>query len=163
LRVARVGVINASPLILLSRGGHLRLLTAFAEEIVVPGPVATEILQRGPSDVTAKALEETSWLRRAPAPVVPERVLAWGLGPGESSVLAYVLANPGVEAVIDDLAGRKCATALGIPVRGTLGCVLAAKQRGVIPAARPVIEDLLRGGLYLSRDVIDEALKRVGE
>jgi predicted nucleic acid-binding protein len=63
--VARVGVINASPLILLSRGGHLRLLTAFAEEIVVPEPVATEILQRGPSAVTAKALEETSWLWRA--------------------------------------------------------------------------------------------------
>ena len=161
--MARVGVVNASPLILLARGGHLPLLTAFADEVVVPEAVATEILKRGPSDVTVRALEETPWLRRAPTPVVSERVLAWGLGPGESSVLAYALANPGVEALIDDLAGRKCAAALGIPVRGTLGCVLAAKQRGVIPAARPVIEDLVRGGLYLSRVVIDEALKRVGE
>ena len=68
-----------------------------------------------------------------------------------------------MEAIIDDLAGRPCAAFLGIPVRGTLGIVLAAKQRGHIAAARPVMEALIKSGLYLSRAVLDEALKRVGE
>jgi hypothetical protein len=68
-------------------------------------------------------------------PPVPEQILGWGLGPGESSVLALAYANRGMEAIIDDLAGRRCASLLGIPVRGTLGIVLAAKKRGFIPQA----------------------------
>lgn len=94
---------------------------------------------------------------------MPEIVLEWGLGPGELSVLAYAHANQGVEAIIDDLAGRKCARFMEIPIRGTLGIILVAKRRGLIPAARPIIETLLRAGLYLSKPVLDEALKRVDE
>ncbi len=78
-------------------------------------------------------------------------------------MLALVLEHPGTEAIIDDLAGRKCAASLSIPVRGTLGIVLAAKQRGVIPKARPIIEDMMAAGLYLSRKVLEVALRRVGE
>lgn len=70
---------------------------------------------------------------------------------------------PGTEAIIDDLAGRRCAASLNIPVRGTLGVVLVAKRRGLIPEARPVIEDMMNAGLHLSRRVLDEALRRVKE
>jgi len=161
--VASVAVVNASPLILLSRGGHLDLLRHFAGRALVPEPVADEIRTGGPTDITVKALGEAPWIDVVPAPRLPESVVKWGLGRGESSVLAVALAQPGMEAVIDDLAGRKCAAALGIPVRGTLGIVLVAKTRGVIPSARAVVDDLTRGGLYLSRRVLEEALKRVGE
>ena len=89
--------------------------------------------------------------------------MEWGLGPGESAVLAYARAHPGTEAIIDDFMGRQCAKALGIPVRGTLGLVLSAKKRGRISSARDVMEDLIKGGLYLSRSVLDEALQHVGE
>ena len=44
-----------------------------------------------------------------------------------------------------------------------LGIVLAAKQRGHIPKARPVIEDIMMGGLYLSKPVLEQALWRVNE
>lgn len=40
---------------------------------------------------------------------------------------------------------------------------MLAKQQGYIAAARPVVEDLIRGGMYLSRHVLDVALARVGE
>ena len=85
------------------------------------------------------------------------------MGAGESSVLAVALAQTGAEVVIDDLQGRKCAVCLGIPVRGTLGIILTAKRRGLIPSARRVVEELLEAGLYLSTQVLDEALRRVGE
>lgn len=52
---------------------------------------------------------------------------------------------------------------VGIPVRGTLGLVLAAKQRGDIPAARPILEKLRQSGMYLSDRVVNEALALVGE
>ena len=158
-----IAVINASPLILLCRANRHLLLREFASRILVPMPVAREILARGGDDVTARTIEGTSWMETGPSPSVPEEISSCGLGPGESSVLAIAVACPGMTAIIDDLHGRKCAGSLGIPVRGTLGIVLAAKQRGAITAARPVLEDLIASGLYLRRSILDEALRRVGE
>ena len=56
-------VINASPLIFFSRGQKMDLLYHFAGPIFVPEPVADEIRMRGPADVTAKYLENTSLLK----------------------------------------------------------------------------------------------------
>jgi predicted nucleic acid-binding protein len=159
----RIAVANASPLIFLTRASLLHLLQHFARRILVPAPVYSEIRERGSDDITVRALEISPWIELVPPPPVPEQILGWGLGPGESSVLALAYANRGMEAIIDDLAGRRCASLLGIPVRGTLGIVLAAKKRGFIPQARPVIEALIRSGMYLSRSVIEEALLRVNE
>ncbi len=156
-------VINASPLIFLSRGGHLSLLGRFANRQMVPRQVADELLRRGHEDPAARAISAGSGIEVVDGIAVPPRVAGWGLGSGESAVLALALSVPGAVAILDDLAGRRCAAALGVPVRGTLGMVLAAKQRGWIPLARPVLEDLIGGGMYLSRRVLDEALSRVGE
>jgi predicted nucleic acid-binding protein len=154
--------VDASPLILLARGGLVHLLQLTSTEVVVPLPVAEEIRRRGPGDPTRRALEENRWLVVTEV-LVPPLIQAWDLGPGESAVLAWALGHSGALAMVDDLAARRCATALGIPVRGTLGLVILAKQRGRIPAARPVVEALRRGGLYLSDAVLDAALALVGE
>jgi predicted nucleic acid-binding protein len=161
--VDEIAVINASPLIFLSRGEKLALLREFAGRIFVPSPVAREVSARGNSDITARSIANASWIEVVPSPPISDAIASWGLGPGESSVLAVAAASPGMTAIIDDLGGRKCAACLGIPVRGTLGIVLEAKRRGVIPRARPVLEDLIASGLYLRRHVLDEALRRVGE
>ena len=160
--MAEAAVIDASPLILLSRSRYLGLLEAFAQPVWVPQPVADEILRRGDEDITAQAIKHTDWLVTQPVADTPTAILEWRLGAGESATLALALAH-GLEAIIDDLAGRKCAASLAVPVRGTLGIVLAVKQRGLIPKARPVIEDMMSAGLYLSRKVLDQALQRVGE
>jgi len=156
-------VVNASPLIFLARGGHLDLLKIFGGTVSVPQTVADEIGRRGAADPAARALAETLWLDVVANESVPQQVVAWTLGPGESSVLAVALARRGSRALIDDLAGRRCAAALGVPVAGTLGIVLRARRAGLIPAARPVLEDLVAGGMYLSRDVLDRGLALVGE
>jgi predicted nucleic acid-binding protein len=85
------------------------------------------------------------------------------VGPGESAVLAWAHAHPGSEAICDDLAARRCAKTLGIPVRGTVGIILLAKQRGIIGAARPIMENMVRLGMYLSDRTLNDALALVGE
>ncbi|MDB9501648.1 DUF3368 domain-containing protein [Spirulina major CS-329] len=50
-----------------------------------------------------------------------------------------------------------------IPVRGTLGLVLVAKQRGEIAEARSVLMQLRQVGMYLSDGVLNRALALVGE
>ena len=161
--VAERAVVNASPLIFLSRAGLIELLQLISPEVIVPEIVAYEIEMRGKSDLTAQAIANTPWLVVTQTPPVPTQIQAWGLGPGESSVLAWAQAHPGSEAIIDDLAARRCAAAFKIPVRGTLGLALIAKRRGRIPSARKVLEQLRQGGMYLSDHVMEGALLKVGE
>ncbi len=155
--------INTSPLIFLTKGGFLQLLQIVSPEIIVPQAVASEIQAYGQTDVTAMALAATNWLIEVVTPPVPAIIQSWDLGPGESAVLTWAYINTGTEVILDDLAARHCAVALGIPVRGTLGTVLIAKQRGAIPAARPVLEQLRLCGMYLSDRVMNQALALVGE
>jgi predicted nucleic acid-binding protein len=160
--VGEPAVTNASPLIFLARGGCVDLLQFTGDRVLVPEPVAREIRARGPQDITARALESTQWLEIVDPPEVPAFIQAWDLGPGESAVLAWASAHAGTEAIIDDLAARRCAMTFRIPFRGTLGLVLAGKRRGRFPLARPVL-DLRRGGMYLSDRTLDQALALVGK
>jgi len=161
--VAERPAVNASPLIFLTRAGLLELLKLEAQEIVVPKSVAEEILRRGPNDITVRAMENETWLKVVEDLPAPDAVRAWDLGEGETGVLAWGYANPGTTVIIDDLAARRCAATHGIPVRGTLGLVLTAKRRGVIPEARPVLERLRQSGMYLSDLILDQALALVEE
>jgi predicted nucleic acid-binding protein len=156
-------VVNASPLIFLSRANVIELLRLSAGDVVVPAPVYEELSRRGASDDTTIAIEKTPWIRVVPAPERPASILSWDLGDGESSVLAWALANPGSEVIIDDLAARRCAAALRIDVRGTLGLVLLGKRNGRLERARPVLEVLRASGMYLSDDIVNRALELVGE
>lgn len=161
--MAECSVVNASPLIFLAGSDMLELLRVAARAVVVPRAVASEIERAGPADVTVQAIRGAAWLSIVDDPTVPPTIQSWGLGEGESTVLAWANAHPGVEAIIDDLAARRCAAALGIPVRGTLGLVLVAKQRGHIPSARTLLEQLRNSGMYLSDRVMNKALALVGE
>ncbi|NEP83513.1 MAG: DUF3368 domain-containing protein, partial [Okeania sp. SIO3B3] len=135
----------------------------FDSTIIVPQAVAVEIEAYGEQDITFQALTSTDWLVITETPPIPSIIQNWDLGLGESEVLTWGYTNPDTEVIIDDLAARRCATALGIPVRGTLGLVLTAKQRGIIPLARPIVQQLRQSGMYLSDRVINQALILVGE
>ena len=156
-------VVNASPLIVLAHGGCFDLLRVAGDSIIVPLAVAAEIRHRGPDDPTVQAMDQAKWLAIYLDPAVPPEILSWDLGRGESAVLAMAYAKPGTEAICDDLAARRCAATLGIPVRGTLGLVLLAKQRGVIDTHRPIMEKLRGAGMYLSDEVMNRTLQMVGE
>lgn len=159
--MAEPPVVNASPLIVLSRAGHLDLLQLLADRIVVPAAVVEEVTAH--SDEAARAIGEHAWLERVPTIPVPAAVATWDLGAGESAVLSWAAAHPGCVAVIDDYAARTCAEVLRVPVIGTLGLALRAKVRGHAPSARALVEDLRRAGLYLSDALIRDALSLVGE
>jgi predicted nucleic acid-binding protein len=94
---------------------------------------------------------------------VAATILMWGLGKGETEVLSYCVGRSGVQAIIDDLAARRCAAAHDVAVRGTIGLVVLAKTEGRIAEAAPIFEALEQAGLYLSRQIIEVALKAAGE
>ena len=94
---------------------------------------------------------------------IPERIRIWDLGAGESQVLARGLVETRSEVVLDDLAARRCAQGLGLLMVGTLGVILLSRQRGLIDAARPLLEELRDFGFRLSSTLMNEALGKVGE
>lgn len=161
--MADPAVVNASPLIYLARGGCFDLLQVASSTVLIPDAVDGEIRRRGPNDPAIIAIDGAAWVLVVPDPPVPTVIHAWDLGPGESAVLAWAQAHPGTEAVLDDLAARRCAAAIGVPVRGTLGLLLTARRRGIIPAARPLLERMRSAGMYLSDKVMNDALALIGE
>ena len=82
---------------------------------------------------------------------------------GESAVIALCLEKGSAIAVLDDASARAAARALGVPLIGTLGVVVRARLRGLLPSAAAVIADLRAAGLHLDDRVIRAALDRIGE
>lgn len=156
-------VVNTSPVILLAKVGRIDLLSKLTKQLVVPVSVADEINQ-GPAIDPARQWmtgEASQWITADPQQ--SDHVSAWDLGRGESAVLSWVIQNGGFEAIIDDRSARKCAGVLGIPFRGTLGVILAARQRNLVPAAEPIFGDLIRAGLLIDPKVLKGALRLIGE
>jgi predicted nucleic acid-binding protein len=155
-------VVDSSPLILLSRISQLDLLPRLAEVIAVPRSVVGE-LQAKLNDPLAQILAEHPGFRIVENEPIPAKVVTWNLGAGETSVLAYCMANEGHRAVLDDQRGRRCAQALGVPLFGTLGVVVEARRRGFLLAARPVLAALEQVGFRIEQSLLGEALRQVGE
>jgi predicted nucleic acid-binding protein len=155
--------VNASPIISLSKIDRIHLLSQLCDEMVIPQGVADEISLGGYND------SAVTWLRKAgqsftqPPPEADLRVASWDLGIGESQVLSWVTQHVGYEAIIDDLAARKAAKVLQIPVRGTLAVVILAKQAGYISSAKTDLESLIEVGLRISPTVFQQALILAGE
>lgn len=161
--MSRRWVVDASPLILLGKVGRVDLLHELCDELVVPEIVVREVGAKEEGEALIERLASLPGAIFEPEVVVASELRAWDLGRGESQVLALAVLTPGARAVLDDLDGRRCAQALGVPVIGTLGVVLRAKRKGALPTARPVIEHLRRVGLYVSDDLVEAALSHLGE
>lgn len=158
-------IFNASPLIVLAKSGLLESVLALPGQVVIPRAVANEIdSYDDPTDAAR------TWLRRPEAasflndaPEISEFVAAWGLGAGESSVISLTEKIPQSTAVLDDLAARRCAMALGLQVTGTLGLLLRAKKSGHIQSITAALEAIVAAGLFISERHLVEARKRAGE
>ncbi len=156
-------VVNASPLIFLYGSGQLELLRLYQGRVFVPSAVVAEVTAKPRHASRAAVVQLPSWAEVLPDIPVPAAVAEWDLGPGESAVLAHARATPSARVVLDDLAARRCARALGLQTTGTLGLVLLAKKSGRIASARDVLSSLRAGGMYLSDAVVERALGLVGE
>lgn len=155
-------VANASPIIVLAKIGHLHLLSDLCKELLVPETVVAEILA-GPLSDPARQAVEGGWAPAIAANRIAPELLEWGLGAGETAVLALAMERAPATVVIDDAAARSCAKAMGIEAIGTLGVVLRARKKTIIPSAAGVLNALRGAGLWLDDNTIRAALKGVGE
>ena len=139
-------VLNASPLILFARVNRLDLVEKLSTQAIVPDAVIDEIRAGEADDPSANAGLSFAQSRRVPNVLLPDTVTHWDLGSGESQVIAHALQGSNW-AVLDDLAARRCAATLQIPVLGSIGIVLRAKRAGLLASAAPLMTQLKTSGM----------------
>jgi predicted nucleic acid-binding protein len=161
--VADCWAINASPVILLSKAGVIGLLPKICEQLVIPAGVVGEVATGAEGDAGRLWLagDGASFIVKSPA--IPAQLQDAELGLGEAEVLAWALVHPGFKVVLDDKQGRFWATRLNLPLIGSIGVAVLLKRRGLIPAARPVLEKIKAAGGFVSPAAIHAALIEAGE
>ena len=162
--MARIVLIDASPLIVLSRIDGLHWIKAIFGPVHLPLAVRKEV-------ITGKDKAGEPVIREA----IDRKVLVvlrkdWKLpqfpflGEGEAACIraAVNLRLPSL-LLMDDKAGRTTALGLGLKVAGTAAVIAMAKRKNLIPSAADVFERLLQTDFRLSADVIRAALEAAGE
>ena len=156
---------NATPLIAFARIRQLALLQAVTQGVVIPQAVADEIANySGAPCYGSIDLAQESWITvqavRSDAHI---RLLLPTLDRGEAEVIALALAcHPGM-ILMDELTGRKVAESLRLPIVGSAGILLRAKQMGMITQVKPFLDDMLRCGIRYSQRFIAALLQQIGE
>lgn len=148
-------VSDSSPLIALAKIGKLNLLE---DEIIIPKAVFEEITRSR----RAYARELCTW-GKSRVSVVRNRqaveYLELVLDRGEAEVIVLAEELKADAVLIDDLKARKTAMLRGLTVIGTIGVLLDAKERGLVDDVKPLLDELIRKKIRISRELYNHALE----
>jgi len=156
-------IADSSPLIGLARIGLLAVLPRLAKRVVVPQAVLAEVTSAREDAPGAAEVAAQSWIevRQAdPAAVAPLLIL---VGRGEAEAIALAQRELDAVLLMDDLRARKLAERLGLRRMGTVALLAQAKKQGLIPQLKPALDALVASGLFIRQQLIDAALREVGE
>jgi predicted nucleic acid-binding protein len=156
-------VINASPIILLAKAGLIEHVPELADLLVIPEPVATEIMGARAEDPATRWLKEVGTQFVRPAVHEIAELSGLGIGSGERAVISWAVTHSGFLAVLDDHEARVAAKHLGVSLLGTVGVVVRLKKAGLISAGKPHLLRIEREGGYIGKELFKEALRRAGE
>ncbi|PKO24029.1 MAG: DUF3368 domain-containing protein [Chloroflexi bacterium HGW-Chloroflexi-1] len=148
-------VANSSPLIVYGRIGQMGLLRNVLGRVCIPPVVRREVFG---DDAPPEWIEE-----RALTQPLASRILVSRLGPGESEAIALAMEIRGTWLILDDLAARRLAESPGIPLLGSLGLLLKAKDQGLITSVAPLMEAMRCEEFRFSDEVFTGILAAAGE
>ncbi|MFL6197697.1 MAG: DUF3368 domain-containing protein [Thermoanaerobaculia bacterium] len=156
-------IANTSPLQYLFQLGLLDLLPELYGEVSVPEGVVLELRSGVDRGVSLPELDGLSWLRIRKARSAPVLILAAGMGAGEREVLALALEIENPLVILDDSLARRFAQRLNLPLTGTLGLLLKAKERRWIESVEPYLDRLESLRFRLDASTRSSVLTLAGE
>lgn len=155
-------VCDASPLIALLAVDRIDLLERLFGSVIIPPAVCEEVFgsTEGRQQLPCPAFVTVAVL----AADTPARFLKMNLHAGESEAISLALERNSDLIVLDDKMARETAERLGLRVVGTLGLLMLAKERGLIPAIRSLMIQLMeRISFRISPSVLNKALSLLNE
>ena len=155
---------DTSPIRALEWISRVDILKTLFGEVIVPPTVAFE-LQRSDGPHRPIDLAPFDFIRIvAPIDTTCAVRLSTTLDPGESEAIALALETTGSLLLIDEKSGRQTARELHLKTVGTVGILILAKERELIPTLAPLLERLTRElNFFLSEELVKRVLKQVGE
>ena len=141
-------IVDTSCLIILSKIKELPLLKLLYGEVLITDIIAKEF--DGPLP---------DWIIVCPIKI-NENVFLFEkrIDKGEASAIILALEIPNSIIIIDDFKGRALAKELGIKVTGTMGVIISAKNKKLIPSIKPILEKIKETNFYISKVLEKEAL-----
>jgi len=153
-------VTNAGPLIHLSWIESLDLLRVLFEEVVAPTAVRDEVFRPG-SDVPGVAAIRGAFAAGSVVvrPVADRAAVArllTELDRGEAEAIVLMREAGADVLLLDDRRARTHAQHEGLPISGTIGVLRLARDRGLVPAVAPLLDELRRRGFRIGADLVDQ-------
>ena len=137
-------VSNTSPILNLAKIGQIDLLQKLYETVLIPTAVYDELLDPRAGESIIKAVQSANWLE---VQVVQNQQLVGDLrnilNLGEAEAIALAIEVNANRLLIDERLGREAAVVRGLRITGVFGILLIAKQKGLITAVKPAIDDLI--------------------
>jgi predicted nucleic acid-binding protein len=158
-------VADTSPLIAFARIDHMVLLSKLFGTVIIPQTVLDECIadlsRPGAQDIR-KFIDQNLIKIHPDVDFQKHATLFDILDNGEISAIALALQLDS-RLLIDEKLGRSAAKELGLKIIGTAGILLLAKQKNLIHAVSPLIEELKSAGYYLSDALSKEILRLAKE
>lgn len=154
---------NTGPIIALSGVNHLTLLTRLYARILVPDAVDREIQSCKHTGLGLKNYRRADWIEVV-TPGNVEPLLKTALDAGEAAVIDLALKEPHAGVLIDERKGRKIARLVyGMNVLGTVRILINAKDAGLIPGIKEIIQQMRANGYWIHDSIVSHALQVAGE
>lgn len=157
-------VLDASSLIVLSSIGRLDLLRQMGHTLYVPEGVYHEVVTRGEGRPGSRQVAQAPWLIRVKVrdqPAVDRFMRSIGRGEAEAIVLAKEIGADAI--VLDDGTARRIAERESRTVLGLLGLLLHGKQQGMVPAIKPLLDQIVATGFFIDEALYRRVLHEAGE
>jgi predicted nucleic acid-binding protein len=157
-------VCNATPLINFAVINRLDILKATFGQIVIPQAVFDETTGSGfPGTQFVLQAIADKWLQVRPVLAIT-LTIPTELDDGEREAIALALKTSAQRVLLDEREARQVAHRLGLPVLGTLGILLLAKNSQVIPQVRPLLDSMIGVAQYwVSTTLYEQVLRQAGE
>lgn len=157
-------IADTTPLSQLAKIGRLDLLPAVYGRVAVPQEVFREVT-RG-AHPAVEMVRAATWIDvlDLPDPASVRSLQAeTGLDEGECAAIVLAENTPNSLLLVDDKAARRATLSRGVRVGGTVATLLLAKNRGLIPSVKCVLDELISCGTRIGRRLYHEAIEAAGE
>lgn len=157
-------IVNSTPLLVLGNIGQLDVLHKMYGEIIIPEAVFREVTEK--EDAASQAVRAAdNWIKVEAVQNPSEYALYRArLHAGEVETMILAQQSPKADLIVlDDNAARKTADFLGLTVTGTIGILLKAKQNGIIAQIKPLLNEIMQNGFFISDRLLQMILKAAGE
>ncbi|MFN4254254.1 MAG: DUF3368 domain-containing protein [Saprospiraceae bacterium] len=145
--------------------GQLHLLESLFQEIIIPQKVSDELMLLAKFGVDMNEFASARWIHVVqPSPTPLLQHLSKTLHPGESFAIALAIELNADLLIVDDGEARRMAAQMNIPHTGIAGVLIRAKSRGLLPAVKPVLDEIIaRANFRLHPKTHQKILELAGE